>query len=376
MTLSGYFTINLYSIAILAIIFIQMLRSSDKYLLPQKLFMWVLLVTAVMLVMDILSRFDGHPGTLYEAANHIGNFMIFLLSPILPSIWLLYTHSRVQKGECKIRRFLFLLPTLSGVNAVMLILSQFFGWFYTIGAGNIYRRGPMFWFPVAVTLIITVATFILVIANRNKLEKKHFNALLLFPVPPLVCILLQIIYYGTSLILNGATLSILTVFVTIQNERMNLDYLTSAYNRKGLETYIRQKINASTEHKTFAAILLDLDNFKSINDSFGHSTGDHVLVESTKLLRSCLRSDDLIARYGGDEFYIIMNISDPDELENIACRIRTRIQEYNDSSNEPYKIGFSMGYTVYNFHNHLNVEQFHKQLDGLMYESKRAVKGN
>mgnify|MGYP000988316462 CR=1 FL=1 len=376
MTLSGYFTINLYSIAILAIIFIQMLRSSDKYLLPQKLFMWVLLVTAVMLVMDILSRFDGHPGTLYEAANHIGNFMIFLLSPILPSIWLLYTHSRVQKGECKIRRFLFLLPTLSGVNAVMLILSQFFGWFYTIGAGNIYRRGPMFWFPVAVTLIITVATFILVIANRNKLEKKHFNALLLFPVPPLVCILLQIIYYGTSLILNGATLSILTVFVTIQNERMNLDYLTSAYNRKGLETYIRQKINASTEHKTFAAILLDLDNFKSINDSFGHSTGDHVLVESTKLLRSCLRSDDLIARYGGDEFYIIMNISDPDELENIACRIRTRIQEYNDSSNEPYKIGFSMGYTVYNFHNHLNVEQFHKQLDGLMYESKRTVKGN
>lgn len=255
-----------------------------------------------------------------------------------------------------------------------LILSQFFGWYYTIGADNIYRRGPLFWLPVFVSFILAAAAFALVIANRKKTEKKHFVSLLLFPVPPLVCIVLQIIYYGTSLILNGVALSILIVFVTIQNQHINTDYLTGAYNRKGLETYIRQKINASTENKTFAAMLLDLDNFKSINDSFGHNTGDHVLATSTGLLKSCLRSEDFIARFGGDEFYIILNISQPDELEAVACRIRDCFISHNESGAEPYRISFSMGYAVYDFHSHLSTEEFHAQLDRLMYANKRIGK--
>jgi diguanylate cyclase (GGDEF)-like protein len=369
-------TINLYSIAILVIIFIQTLRSTEKNLLPQKLFVRILLVTALMLVMDILSRFDGHPGTLYGTANHVGNFTVFFLSPVLPSSWLLYVCSQIENGAGKIRRFLYPLIALSAVNAVMLILSQFFGWFYTIGADNIYRRGPLYWFPVFVTVIITAAAFALVIANRKKIERKHFISLLLFPVPPIVCIVLQVSYYGTSLILNGAALSILIVFVTIQNERMNTDYLTGAYNRKGLETYIRQKINASNEDKTFSAILLDLDNFKSINDTFGHHTGDRILATSIDLLKSCLRSNDFVARYGGDEFYIILDISTADELEAVADRIKSCIKNYNESGIEPFSFSFSMGYTVYNFHAHLSVEEFHRQLDSLMYENKRAGKEN
>ncbi len=376
MSLSSNVTINLYSIAVLVIIFIQNMKSTEKNLLPQKYFIRILLVTALMLVMDILSRFDGRPGTLHAAANQVGNFLIFLLSPVLPSLWLLFIHSKVDDGTRKFRRWLWLLPVLNAVNAVMLVLSQFFGWFYTIGTDNIYSRGPLYWLPVSVSFILAAAAFALVFANRKKIDKKHFTSLLLFPVPPLVCILLQIAYYGTSLILNGATLSILIIFVTLQNERMNTDYLTGAYNRKGLESYIRQKINASSENKTFSAILLDLDDFKSINDSFGHNIGDHVLETSTRLLKSCLRSDDFIARYGGDEFYIILNVFQLDELEAVACRIRNCLKDYNARSNEPYKIGFSMGYAVYDFHSHLNAEEFHKQIDGLMYENKRAGKEN
>lgn len=374
MSLSSNATVNLYSIAILAIIFTQTLKSTEKNLLPQKYFKRILLVTALMLVMDILSRFDGRPGTLYSAANQAGNFLIFLLSPVLPSLWLLYAHSHIEDTAGKSRRWLYLLPLLSAANAVILILSQFFGWFYTIGADNIYVRGPLYWFPVAVTVVLTAAAFILVVANRKKLERKHFISLLLFPIPPLLCIVLQIAYYGTSLILNGAALSILIVFVTIQNERMNTDFLTGAYNRKGFETYIRQKINASNENKTFSAILLDVDNFKSINDTYGHHTGDRVLATSTELLKSCLRSDDLIARYGGDEFYIILNISSAEELEAIACRLRSCITSYNERSSEPYKVVFSMGYAVYDYHSHLSPEEFHKQIDSLMYENKRAGK--
>jgi diguanylate cyclase (GGDEF)-like protein len=324
--------------------------------------------------MDILSRLDGHPGTLYAVANQTGNFLIFLLSPVLPSLWLLYAYSQVDDAVRKIRLWLYLASLLIAANAILLILTQFFGWFYTIGAENIYRRGPLYWFPVSVTAVLAAAAFILVIINRKKIERRSFFSLLLFPVPPLACVALQIIHYGTSLILNGAALSILIAFVTIQNERMNTDYLTGVYNRKGLEAYIRQKINSSTDSRTFSAILLDLDDFKSINDTFGHHVGDHVLTVSCSLLKSCLRSNDFIARYGGDEFYIILNISDSEELAAVVFRIRSCISRFNDISKQPFKIGFSMGYAVYDVRSRMSTQEFHKQLDSLMYADKRSGK--
>lgn len=352
-----------------------MLRSPDKSLLHLKLFICVLLLTVLMLIVDILSRFDGYPGTYYAAVNQVGNFLIFLLSPVLPLLWLYYVHSQIEDAAGNIRRWLRLAPVLSAVNAAMLVLSQFYGWFYTISADNIYRRGPLYWFPVFITFAITAAAFVLIITNRKSIERKHFISLILFPAAPLICIVLQIIYYGTSLILNGAAVSILIAFLTIQNKRMNTDDLTGLYNRKGLEACIRHKISSSAKRRTFSAILLDLDRFKTINDTFGHQTGDHVLTVVSGLLKSCLRSDDFIARYGGDEFYIILDITDPDELAAVACRLRNCINEYNDRSTEPFKISFSMGFAVYDVHSRMSPQEFHMHLDSLMYADKRAGSG-
>ena len=121
-------------------------------------------------------------------------------------------------------------------------------------------------------------------------------------------------------------------------------------------------------------MLLDLDNFKSINDSFGHDTGDNVLVTSANLLKACIRSDDFIARYGGDEFYIIMNVTGQEELEAVADRINCYFDHFNAKNNAPYRLGVSMGYTVYDIRRRPTAEEFLRQIDALMYENKRARK--
>ncbi|MDR3643645.1 MAG: GGDEF domain-containing protein, partial [Clostridia bacterium] len=164
------------------------------------------------------------------------------------------------------------------------------------------------------------------------------------------------------------------VFINIQNRSLNTDYLTGAYNRKKLETYMKEKINTCTEGRTFSAILIDFNDFKSINDTFGHNTGDHVLESSVTLLKSCLRTSDFIARFGGDEFYIILDVSNKDDLEATVCRINSCIEKYNKQSNNPYQLNFSMGYAVYDYHSHMSVENFQRYIDDLMYENKRALK--
>lgn len=172
--------------------------------------------------------------------------------------------------------------------------------------------------------------------------------------------------------LNSVVLSLLIVFLNIQNHSMSTDYLTGVNNRKKLDVYLQEKINSITKSKTFSAIMIDLDDFKCINDNFGHDTGDVALQISAKLLNNCVRDKDFIARYGGDEFCVVLETCNIKDLEIIVNRIKIAVETFNESSNQPYKLGFSMGYSVYDYNSHMTAEEFQKHIDTLMYENKHA----
>lgn len=374
MNLISNIIINVYSIILLIIVYIHSIKNSEKESLQYKIYMKILLVTMLMLVIDIFSRFDGKTNMIYPVINYFGNFLIFLLSPILPSLWLLYVHYQVFEEGKKRRKIIYLIFTLNAVNVVMLILTQFLGWFYYIDSNNIYHRGPLFLFSASITVALILVAYVLIIANRKKIAEKYYFPLAFFAFPPFVCIILQIIFYGISLMLNSVVLSLIIVYLNIQDHSMDTDYLTGVNNRKKLEVYLEEKVSASTKDKTFSAIMIDLDDFKSINDIYGHDMGDKALQISANLLNSCIRSNDFIARYGGDEFCIVLDVSNSTELEDIVTRIDNCIKKYNESSVQPYKLDFSMGYAVYDYNSHMKVEEFQKQIDTLMYEKKQTSK--
>lgn len=371
---TGNLILNVYSIMILIIIYIHSVRHSEKNSLQYKLYMMMVRFTILMLVIDIFSRFDGNPDTLYPVINSAGNFLIYLLNPVVPTLWILYVHYQVLQEEKIAKRWLFPLLFVNVAYTVSLVISQFYGWFYYIDPYNIYHRGPLFWIPASTTILMILAAFALIVANRGKVGRKHYFSLLFFAVPPFICVILQIFIYGISLMLNSVVLSLLIVFFNIQIRTIYTDYLTGINNRKKLEAYMEEKISRSTGNKTFSAILTDMDNFKSINDMFGHDMGDDALETSAQLFKKCLRSNDFIARYGGDEFYIILDISNRKALEETLCRINKCIESFNDSNTKPYKLNFSMGYAVYDSHSRMKAKEFQKQIDLLMYENKRANK--
>jgi diguanylate cyclase (GGDEF)-like protein len=162
--------------------------------------------------------------------------------------------------------------------------------------------------------------------------------------------------------------------LNIQNHSMYTDHLTGVNNRKKLDAYLKEKVSLSTGEKGFSAILIDINNFKYINDTYGHDIGDNALETVAKLLKSCIRTNDFIARFGGDEFCIVLDISNISDLEAMVCRINNCLEKYNKSGTHLYELGFSMGYAVYAYHLHKSAEEFLKQVDILMYESKQAYK--
>ncbi len=116
-----------------------------------------------------------------------------------------------------------------------------------------------------------------------------------------------------------------TVFsVNEQFLSSELDILTQVYNRKGLEKYISQH-KSDTSKK--AVIFLDFDNFKKINDNFGHTVGDQALKILTKRIQNSIKSNDLIYRFGGDEFVIIINeIRENNSIDTIIQRIKSIVK--------------------------------------------------
>lgn len=367
-------TLNLYSIIILTVLLVYSLRQFDQSKLQNKLYLRIIQASILLLIMDILGRFDGNPIGINPYLNHFGNFMLFLISPLVPSLWVLYVYTEIFPKTNPSKNIEALLIGFFGINTAFLIISQFNHIYYFIDLNNIYHRGPLYLLSPLITFILISIAFFLLIKNRKRIDKQHYNALLCFAVAPVISIFYTSYIYGNSVLVNSVVISIMIVGLYIQSHNSNTDYLTGVSNRKKLDTTIRDRIRKSTKYKTFSAIMIDLDGFKTVNDSFGHDVGDAVLQKTARLLKDCLRTVDFIARYGGDEFCIVVDVSTMEELELIVDRLKSTLQSYNESGGHFYQVEMSMGYAVYDYEMHYDTEAFIIQLDELMYHQKREKK--
>ncbi|MEQ1671850.1 MAG: GGDEF domain-containing protein [Hyphomicrobium sp.] len=109
-----------------------------------------------------------------------------------------------------------------------------------------------------------------------------------------------------------------------------LDPLTSLPNRRHFDEYIDAAVTESHDDFTpLSVVMIDIDHFKRINDSFGHPTGDAVLKQMASLIAKSVRSNDLVARFGGEEFVLVLKKTAKGDARQIAERIRTNILAEN-----------------------------------------------
>ncbi|MCF6340295.1 MAG: GGDEF domain-containing protein [Sulfurimonas sp.] len=138
----------------------------------------------------------------------------------------------------------------------------------------------------------------------------------------------------------------LTAKVKILEEVSNLDALTKVFNRRALNTYLSDVCSNKDINYNIHALMLDIDDFKIINDKYGHITGDKILIFISNILRKTLRDGDKIFRYGGEEFTIILNRNNDEECSLIANRILKLISSNNlIYMGQKISVTASIGYT-------------------------------
>jgi len=154
-----------------------------------------------------------------------------------------------------------------------------------------------------------------------------------------------------------------------------IDSLTGCYSRGyGLELLDRQIKLSHRSKSPLLLAFLDIDNFKGINDTFGHEEGDKVLKEVVKLLKSSLREIDIICRMGGDEFLLIFPDISLKEAPLIKERLNNNLTKLNHSLKKPYKIDLSIGLSEYNPDKPQPMDELIRIADQKMYDEKKNKK--
>jgi len=151
-----------------------------------------------------------------------------------------------------------------------------------------------------------------------------------------------------------------------------LDHLTGIYNKRAFERYLKEQIRGLQyfRHPDIAIIMFDIDNFKEINDKYGHQWGDELLRELVTLTKKHIRKSDFFARWGGDEFIIIMIGVGLKEAKTIIEKLKEVISKYD--FNVPETITCSFGITL--IHSSDTLESVINRVDKLLYESKKGGK--
>ena len=159
---------------------------------------------------------------------------------------------------------------------------------------------------------------------------------------------------------------------------LNLDHLTGLSNRRGLDQFIEQlRTQPETNEAPLAVLMLDLDYFKTVNDTWGHDVGDQVLKELAKRWNEQIRSSDLLARFGGEEFLVVLGRANETNAKLVAEKIRFATQNdpvtiERESGRIKVPITVSIGIAVVSKLEGTEVKRLFKLADEALYEAKGA----
>lgn len=157
------------------------------------------------------------------------------------------------------------------------------------------------------------------------------------------------------------------------------DSLTGLLNRLGLRKYLHKLLtNNLKSEKSINLVFMDVDDFKKVNDNYGHLVGDELLIQVGKRLKSLVNEDDLVCRLGGDEFVLVVSTNDETEsINKIATNILSVLAEPYVTDNQEISITVSVGITICtnaNCNDTISVDELIEKADYAMYEAKKAGK--
>lgn len=367
-------TANASAFLLLMIVKIHMNQQGKKNFLPdEKLLAAMIDLTMFQCFFDTLVFWID--GKLFPSAislNYIGNIIYYSINITISYLWTLFTEYKLNSSSIKMKRLAIIMGVPLAIVVLLVASAPWNGFIFTITEENLYTRTS--WHFLIPTMLIVFYLFrgtLRIYIHRGNQGKYMIFPAIYFITPVTIAMLAQNLHYGISLIFIGIAIGLTGIYLSAQNESAYIDPLCGVYNRRYYHDYICALCNSGNKGKIIGA-LLDMDDFKSINDCYGHSMGDEVLKQFSAILRSCMDGLGFVVRYGGDEFILIAQQPDL-RMEEVVAAIEKETEAANAADIHVFRLAFSYG--IAEIPTDIGSEKFLQIMDAQMYEMKKRKKG-
>lgn len=375
-----YISFNAFCIAELLMIFGKICKGIDKRM-GQVMLAWFIIASVILLSSDIVwGVFEYYVGWgTYPAASFAVNSVYHIFTGVVAYLWFLFSESeqrsRLVKSKGSI--ILSLIPLFILINIV--VGSNANKWvFYIDSATGDYHRGPLY--PVMIIVCAwyiahtTIKAFLKAFKKENYLRKNQLLSLASFALFPVVAGVLQVLFIGSPMISGGIAFAVLHVYISSRELLISIDPMTQLNNRTHMQDYLDGKMKSKSDNRDLYVFIMDLDNFKQINDEYGHLEGDAAIVIAANTIRAIVDKTSYFAcRYGGDEFVVVCETNKEFKPKEFISQINDRLAENTKKEGKEYTLQFSVGYKRHSSE-YTDVRDFLEAADEGLYMIKNRKK--
>ncbi|MCE5188924.1 MAG: GGDEF domain-containing protein [Eubacteriales bacterium] len=365
----------IYGYSLLALLFLLLDSKTNRELYSKTAYWFriIIFVTMLVLVLEAITfAVDQKAGVAMYWAGYLSNSLLFMLNLAPLSLWLVYLDECIltSDSEKKKKRTIYIAFNLAVV--LIVIVNFFSGILFTISSDNRYERGEAVVWIMSLNMVLFFGYLLTLLKYRKFISGRIYELILTLGILPILGATIQILFYGTPLVWPMMALVALAAHILVEKEEIRRDCLTGLLSRTQLEARVRYIMD---HHQPFSFIMLDIDRFKNINDTYGHNEGDQALCVIANQLAKSIKQVDSAYRYAGDEFILIIESEDPDAARKVIKRLETNLQKYNKSKQKPYSLSFSAGTAYYDGKLDAGIVDLFTKADERMYQNKKIRYG-
>lgn len=365
--LKEIFAVN--GISLLMMGFLLLCRRKNRGITRNKdrIYDGMILITMVGAVWETVSFLvDGQDIFAGRILNYLSNTINYASTVSIGLLWCLYVELHVYKDREEISKNIKLTIIPWAVEIVTLIINLFgTGLMFSVSEDNVYSRedGIIIGY---ITLVLYIAYSVyLVYSSKTQKLRLHFFPILNFVIPCFIGTVLQLFFYGVSTSFVSVSIALTLVQMQLYAENAYMDELSGLLNRRYLNGVLSKK--EKTED-SLHGIMMDVNDFKEINDTFGHNAGDRAVRWMGELLLKSVPKSAIVIRYSGDEFVALLPDIEEDGVRSVMDQINSNLDKFNSEGKEPFSLTVSMGYAKFELDD--NQETFQRKMDDAMYKEK------
>ena len=311
---------------------------------------------------------DGKQFIGSRQIKYVSNSICFIGTVSIGLLWCLYVELRIYRNYKRIfKKARFVM--FPWVVEVIMVLCNLLGTgiMFKISEGNIYQRAAGAIVGYISLIIYFAYSIYLVHQSKKQGMNLNFFPVIYFVGPCFAGVLIQFLFYGITS--SWVLVAVALIFVQMQSyaENLYMDELSGLYNRRYLNAVLTER--KITIGKSLYGIMMDVNDFKYINDNFGHSMGDKAICTLGNILLRSIPDGGIAIRYAGDEFIVLLSGVDTERVLATMDEINHNLSQFNESKIEPFTLSVSMGYAEFGAGD--DTEAFLMHMDEKMYEEKR-----